>query len=79
MTNDDFVQKLALLPEGLAERNLQSWNDVNTYFVQPHDAMIYEHFPYTFEMNQVALAFLLSEQASGLLTKFCNELDQECC
>jgi len=62
MTND-IVQKLALLPEGVVERNLQSWNDANTYFVQPYDAMMYEHFPYISEVHQVVLAFLQSEQA----------------
>lgn len=63
MTDNDVAQKLARLPEGLAERNLQSWNDANTYFVQPYDAMMYEHFLYIFEVHQVVLAFLQSEQA----------------
>jgi hypothetical protein len=28
MTNNDIAQKLALLPEGTAERNFQSWEPV---------------------------------------------------
>ncbi len=28
MTNDDIAQKLALLPEGLDEENIQSWQHV---------------------------------------------------
>jgi len=28
MTNDDIAQKLALLPEGLVEENIQSWHHV---------------------------------------------------
>ena len=33
MINDDVAQKLALLPEGAAERNIQSWRDAVEYFV----------------------------------------------
>ena len=32
MNNDDIAQKLALLPEGIAERNLQSWEPVVSHF-----------------------------------------------
>jgi hypothetical protein len=32
MKNDDIAQKLALLPEGIAERNLQSWEPVVSHF-----------------------------------------------
>ena len=32
MTNDDIAQKLALLPEEIAERNLQSWEPVVLHY-----------------------------------------------
>ena len=32
MKNDDIAQKLALLPEGIAERNLQSWEPVVSHY-----------------------------------------------
>lgn len=32
MTNDDFAQKLALLPKGIAERNLRSWEPVVMHY-----------------------------------------------
>ena len=32
MTNDDIAQKLALLPEGIAEKNLRSWEPVVTHY-----------------------------------------------
>jgi len=32
MTNNDIAQKLALLPEGLAEENIQSWEHVVHYY-----------------------------------------------
>ncbi len=32
MNNDDIAQKLTLLPEGIAERNLQSWEPVVSHF-----------------------------------------------
>jgi len=32
MTNDDIAQKLALLPEGIAEKNLGSWEPVVTHY-----------------------------------------------
>ena len=42
MTNDDIAQKLALLPEGLAEENIQSWlhvaNVCEFYFSHGRDA-----------------------------------------
>src|SRR5262245_46649282 len=63
MTNDDIAQKLALLPEGLAERNLQSWNRAVEYFGGPVNVFIAEYFPYTSEMQEVALVFLNDEQA----------------
>jgi len=63
MTNDDITQKLALLPEGLAERNMQSWNEAVEYFGRPVDAFIAEYFPYTSEMQKVATVFSNSEQA----------------
>jgi hypothetical protein len=63
MTKNDMSQKLALLPEGLAERNIQSWSVVVEYFGRPVDAFIAEYFPYTFEMQEVAIVFSKSEQA----------------
>lgn len=63
MDNNDIAQKLVLLPEGLAERNLQSWNYAIKFFEQPMDAMMAEHFPYGLEMRKVALAFSQSGQA----------------
>ena len=63
MTNDDITQKLALLPGGLAERNMQSWNEAVEYFGRPVDAFIAEYFPYTSEMQKVATVFSNSEQA----------------
>ena len=63
MTNDDFAQKLALLPEGLAGRNIQSWNEAVEYFGQPVDAMIAEHFPYMLEVRHIAVAISKNKQA----------------
>lgn len=54
MTSDDITQKLALLPEGLAERNMQSWNEAVEYLGQPVDVVVAEHFPYIFEMHKIA-------------------------
>jgi len=62
MTNDDIAQKLALLPEGLANRNMQSWNEAVKFFEQPVDTMIAEHFPYMPQMRQIAIAFSNSKQ-----------------
>ena len=63
MNNDDITQKLALLPEGLAESNVQSWNNVVEFFGGPIDVVIAEYFPYTSEMHEIAIAFSMSEQA----------------
>jgi hypothetical protein len=63
MTNDDIAQKLALLPEGLAERNIQSWKETIEFLEEPVDAMIGEHFPYSGLVGKVAKAILKSEQA----------------
>ena len=32
MTNDDITQKLALLPEGLEEKNIKSWENVLRFY-----------------------------------------------
>jgi len=63
MTNNDIAQKLALLPEDLAERNVQSWNDVINFFGRPVDVFIGEYFPYISELHEIATAFSKSEQA----------------
>ena len=39
MTDDDMTQKLALLPEGLAEENVLSWQDARHYYQQ----FIFDH------------------------------------
>lgn len=54
MMNDYIAQKLALLPEGLAERNLQSWNEAVECFRQPVNVFQAEYFPYIFEMHEIA-------------------------
>jgi len=63
MNNDDVMQKLALLPEGLAESNVQSWNNVVEFFGRPVDVVIAEYFPYISEMHEIAIAFSMSEHA----------------
>ncbi len=62
MTNDDIAQKLALLPEGLAERNIQSWNKAVEDFGAVYEFHA-EYCPGMFEMQEVAIAFVKIEQA----------------
>lgn len=63
MNKDEITQKLALLPEGLAESNIQSWNKMVEFFESPVDAMIGEHFPYSHLIGKIAYAFSMNEQA----------------
>ena len=63
MNNQDISQKLALLPEGLAESNIQSWNKMVKFFESPVDAMIGEHFPYSHLIGKIAYAFSMNDQA----------------
>jgi len=63
MTNDAITKKLALLPEGLAESNLQSWKETVEFFERPVDAMIGEHFPYSNMLGGIATAVLKTQQA----------------
>jgi hypothetical protein len=63
MNADDIQQRLALLPEGWAQSNLQSWNEVVKFFGGPVDVVIVEHFPYILDMYELAKAFSMSEQA----------------
>ena len=63
MNNQDITQKLGLLPEGLAKRNVHSWKDTVEFFERPVESMIGEHFPYSNLVGKVALAVLKSEQA----------------
>jgi len=39
MTNDDITQKLALLPKGLEEENIQSWQDAMQYY----QMLVFDH------------------------------------
>ena len=63
MTNYAIARKLALLPEGLAERNIQSWKETVEFFERPVDAMIGEHFPYSNMLGDIATAVLKTQQA----------------
>ena len=63
MTDYAIARKLALLPEGLAESNLQSWKETVEFFERPVDAMIGEHFPYSNMLGDIATVVLKSEQA----------------
>ena len=63
MNNQDITQKLGLLPEGLAKRNVHSWKDTVEFFERPVESMIGEHFPYSNLVGKVAMAVLKSEQA----------------
>jgi hypothetical protein len=63
MNANDIQQKLALLPEGLAESNVRSWKATVEFFEKPVDAMIGEHFPYSNMLGDIAAAVLKSEQA----------------
>ena len=63
MTNYALARKLALLPEGLAESNVQSWKETVEFFERPVDAMIGEHFPNTGYLCDIAKAILQSQQA----------------
>ena len=76
MANNDIAQKLALLPEVLAERNIKSWNDMVKLCEKPVDAMIAEHFShpgnlypivYAFSMDQQAKLFRAGEKAYSLI------------
>jgi hypothetical protein len=63
MTYYAIARKLALLPEGLAERNIQSWKETVEFFERPVDAMIGEHFPYSNMLGDIATAVLKTQQA----------------
>ena len=63
MTDYAIARKLALLPEGLAERNIQSWKETVEFFERPVDAMIGEHFPYSNMLGDIATAVLKTQQA----------------
>jgi len=63
MTDEDIAKKLVLLPEGLAERNLQSWNDTVAYYEKGLDNWEYEYNPYFDYVGEVAKVFSMSEQA----------------
>jgi len=63
MTNNDVARKLALLPEGLAESNVQSWNKMVEFFSGPFDVVIAEYFPYTPQIYKIVTAFSMNEQA----------------
>ena len=55
MTNDDFAQKLVLLPEGLAEENIQSWQRamrVYQLFVSDH---AHSEFKYLLDLVESVL------------------------
>lgn len=62
MTNVDIAQKLALLPEGLVEKNLQSWKEMAEYF-RRIPVSEGEDSPQLFGINEILGIFLMSEQA----------------
>jgi hypothetical protein len=62
MTKYDIAQKLALLPEGMPERNLQSWKEMVEYFgrIPVSEG---EYSPQLFGIHEILDVFLVSEQA----------------
>lgn len=48
MTSDDITRKLALLPEGIAESNLQSWENVVSFYKSQIDYPIGNILPNNF-------------------------------
>ena len=62
MNNENITQKLALLPEGLAESNLQSWNKIVKFFGST-EVVMGEYFPQLFGIYELVVIFSISEQA----------------
>ena len=48
MTKDDVAQKLVLLPEGMVERNLASWEKQVEFFRSFADSSLFELLPESF-------------------------------
>jgi len=63
MNPDDIAQKLALLPEGVAESNMKSWRKAVTYYEKGLDNWEYEYNQYFDDVGKVAKVFSMNEQA----------------
>lgn len=67
MNIDDIQQKLALLPEGLAEENIQSWQSAIQYY-QSHTS--YPNYSFLLPLLSLTQKFSKSEQVKLFRTDF---------
>lgn len=61
MTNDDIAKKLALLPKGIAESNLRSWDDVVSFYKFQIDHPISDILPDNFHDKALSAMYGLAK------------------
>ncbi len=65
MKKDDIAQKLALLPEGIAERNLQSWEPVVSHYQRCAEHPLGDILPNNFQNKAFPAIYKLVKDFSN--------------